>query len=246
MMMMMSLISTSLQWGFLWWFWYFSGALLSKNQWVADSGSYAWIQVHSPTNNSSFILSLLSPLVALLEIRHESSLSPIDTILNIIVILSIIMSLLTSTSSSILFSDSLKEVCPQFFLLLQVWLCRRCPPGSHLCQWWLRPGQGQFFISFHLTIILTKVFWTIDVQAILSSVECYDPETDKWTKLVHMKKVGKPLLLLSNIQCLTCRCVASWVECWWTDQSILTPSSTLELICPSFASTCRVIQTSIF
>ena len=81
----------------------------------------------------------------------------------------------------------------------------------------------------------------LDVQAILSSVECYDPETDKWTKLVHMKKVGKPLLLLSNIQCLTCRCVASWVECWWTDQSILTPSSTLELICPSFASTCRVI-----
>ena len=29
----------------------------------------------------------------------------------------------------------------------------------------------------------------IDGQAILSSVECYDPETDKWTKLVHMKKV---------------------------------------------------------
>ena len=144
--------------------------------------------MHSPTNNSSFILSLLSPLVALLEIRHESSLSPIDTILNIIVILSIIMSLLTSTSSSILFSDSLKEVCPQFFLLLQVWLCRRCPPGSHLCQWWLRPGQGQYIFTFPLIIILNN-HHHVDGQAILSSVECYDPETDKWTKLVHMKKV---------------------------------------------------------
>ena len=36
-----------------------------------------------------------------------------------------------------------------------------------------------------LLIIISNFGW----QAILSSVECYDPETDKWTKLVHMKKV---------------------------------------------------------
>ena len=40
-------------------------------------------------------------------------------------------------------------------------------------------------------------------QAILSSVECYDPETDKWTKLVHMKKVDTHIckIQLAIISC---------------------------------------------
>ena len=73
-----------------------------------------------------------------------------------------------------------------------------------------------------LLIIISNFGW----QAILSSVECYDPETDKWTKLVHMKKVDSTNWILGKTQCspATCRCVVLLAGCWWIGRSTLTPS----------------------
>ena len=71
-------------------------------------------------------------------------------ILNIIVILSLSMTL--SYFSVCLLSLDCRPIAWKKFVLIlffcQVWLCCRCPPGSHLCQWRLRPGQGRYIFTF--------------------------------------------------------------------------------------------------
>ena len=166
--MMIYVIFSSRQWRWLWWFWYFSGALLSKDQWMADSGSYAWIQVYSPAQDSSYMLSLFWTLLS-----------------------------------------SFPMTLSNFSVCLCSWDC--CPIA------WRKFVLSFFFFSgLAVPSLPTRVAFMsvvasartrsiylyfprhqhpphnhhhVDEQAILSSVECYDPETDKWTKLVHMKKV---------------------------------------------------------
>jgi N-acetylneuraminic acid mutarotase len=55
--------------------------------------------------------------------------------------------------------------------------------------------QGKIYVSGGFGQDKVVFFLIVFVQAILSSVESYDPETDKWTKLVHMKKVRPGWLL---------------------------------------------------